>query len=165
MRGASAPRVRMVIVGTACSDGSLHSAPMDPWSRVRRKTAAWIALVAMLAGTLLPTVSHALASARGEAWTAVCTAQGVRWVAADAIPDGAGDAAASTEPILPASTAPSDLCPVCSLSVHLPGLPPASTDAVPPDANASPMPGLFRHAPRTQFAWLGALPRAPPSAA
>ena len=135
---------------------------MAPWIRLRRKTTAWLALFAMLAGAVLPTVSHALASARGEAWMAVCTAQGVRWVAADAATDSAGDSAQADSQGLPGSAVPSDHCPFCAHAGHTPALPPASQDALPPAANASPMPALFLHAPRTLFAWRGAQPRAPP---
>src|SRR5262245_31384367 len=45
----------------------------------------WLALVAMLALAVLPTLSHALAFARGgAAWAEVCTPQGMRLVAVDA---------------------------------------------------------------------------------
>lgn len=135
---------------------------MGSWTRLRRKTAAWLALIAMLAGALLPTVSHALASARGEAWTAVCTAYGVRWVAADASGDAVSAATTADPRSLPGTAAPSDHCPYCAHASHSPALPPASHDALRLAANASPMPALFLHAPRTLFAWRGAQPRAPP---
>lgn len=139
---------------------------MTPWSRLRRKTAAWLALIAMLAGALLPTVSHALASARGETWTAVCTAQGVRWMAADAASDWSFDAALRATSAgsqgVPGTAAPWDPCPYCTHASHTPALPPASHDARPPAADASPMPALILHVPRTLSAWRGAQPRAPP---
>ena len=72
----------------------------------------WIALVAIWALALLPTLSQALASATGErAWAEVCTAQGTRWVALD-------DAAPE-----PGPAGVLEHCPFCGVTPAL-GLPP-----------------------------------------
>jgi len=137
---------------------------MKPGRHPHRKTAAaWLALFAMLAGALLPGLSQALAAARGEAWSAVCTAQGVRWVMA-ATADSAVDSAAGSmaDPGAPSSTVTPEHCPYCTPSGHAPALPPAASDALPQPPRASPAPALVLHAPRAQFAWRGAQPRAPP---
>jgi len=145
---------------------------MKPGQRPQRKmAAAWLALFAMLAGALLPGLSQALASARGEAWSAVCTAQGVRWVmaaasdsatdsAANSTTDGAANPAA--DPGAPLSTVAAEHCPYCTPSGHAPALPSAAPEALPQPARSTQAPALFLHAPRTLFAWRGAQPRAPP---
>jgi hypothetical protein len=108
----------------------------------------------MLALALLPTLSHALAAARGDAlagWAEVCSADGTRRAASG------GDSA-------PAS--PLDHfgqhCPFCAHGgVDL--APPVAQDfavaAVAGDTRAP----LFRPAPAPAFAWRGATPRGPPA--
>ncbi len=128
---------------------------MNSWRRLHRKLSAWLALFAMLAAALLPTVSHALVAAGGGEWTEVCTMQGVRWVADRATP---GDETA------PASALALEHCAYCTHSGHQPGLP-TPHDAVLVVQGASEAPAPFLHAPRTLFAWCSAQPRAPPTLA
>ena len=118
----------------------------------------WLALVAMLALALLPTLSHALAFARGgAAWAEVCTPQGMRLVAVDA-------AQAAADPDAPAQAAGRlEHCPLCALGADLPALPPAAPAALALPLAAAEPPPLFLHAPRTLFAWHSAQPRGPPS--
>jgi len=133
---------------------------MNGWRRPHRKTAAaWLALFAMLAAALLPGLSQALASARGEAWSAVCTAQGMRWVMVSAADITAPSTA---EPATPSSPVAPEPCPYCTPSGHAPALPPAAPEASPEPPRATQAPALFLHAPRTLFAWRSAQPRAPP---
>ena len=126
--------------------------------------AAWIALVAMLALALLPTLSHALASGQGAgngpgAWAEVCTPQGLAQVALD-------DAAAGERPA-PASSASGHFehCPFCHLGVDLPTGPPAAAPGVWLAPAAHARPGRVPPAPRTGFVWAGAQARAPPASA
>ena len=117
----------------------------------------WLALVAMLALALLPTVSHALAFARGgAAWAEVCTPQGMRLVSVDA-----AQAVDTGAPVQAAGHL--EHCPLCALGADLPALPPAPLAALPQPLGVAPMPALFLHAPRTLFAWRSAQPRGPPS--
>ena len=117
----------------------------------------WLALVAMLALALLPTVSHALAFARGgAAWAEVCTPQGMRLVAVDAAQAADNGAPAQAAGHL-------EHCPLCALGADAPPLPPAPPAALRlPVAGAEPPP-LFLQAARTLHAWRSAQPRAPPS--
>lgn len=116
----------------------------------------WLALVAMLALALLPTLSHALAFARGgAAWAEVCTPQGMRLVAVDA-----AQAAETGAPVQVAGHL--EHCPLCALGADLPALPPAPPVALPLPLAAADPPPLFLHAPRTLFAWRSAQPRGPP---
>lgn len=121
----------------------------------------WLALVAMLALALLPTVSHAIAFAAmdsrgGVAWAEVCTPQGMRLVAVDA----AQPAADRSAPVQAAGHL--EHCPLCALGADLPALPPAPPAALPLPLAAADPPPLFLHAPRTLFAWRSAQPRGPP---
>jgi hypothetical protein len=80
--------------------------------RAHLRRHGWIALLAIWALALLPTLSQALASATGErAWAEVCTAQGTRWVALD-------DAAPE-----PGPASVLEHCPFCGGTPAL-GLPP-----------------------------------------
>ena len=125
--------------------------------RLAIRIPTWLALVAMLALALLPTVSHALAFARGgSAWAEVCTPQGMRLVSVDA--SQAVDTGAPVQ-----SAGHLEQCPLCALGADLPALPPALPDALPLPLGAAEMPALFLHAPRTLFAWRSAQPRGPPS--
>ena len=86
----------------------------------RRHPLIWLALAAMLALVVLPTVSHALARTGVGAGAEVCTPQGLRSVAA-ALPDG-GDG--------PRQTAASLVhCALCTLTADHLGLPPVAAQA------------------------------------
>lgn len=101
--------------------------------RTRRLT-AWIALAAMLLGTLAPTVSHALALARTGLpyMQEVCTGSGMRWVAyptstADATEANRSSSSISTDaPAGQQSVLTLDHCPFCLLVADRLGPPPAA---------------------------------------
>lgn len=120
----------------------------------RRRNIAWLALVAMLAMALLPTVSHALAFAQNgkSTWAEICTPQGMKVVAVATAPGDEGAPAA----------AHLEHCPYCAQTATMLGMPPAPAAlAAFPVAGIEP-PALFLHAPRTLFVWVAAQPRAPP---
>jgi hypothetical protein len=122
--------------------------------------ALWLALAAVLALALLPTLSHARAAAAGTtAWAEICTPQGTKLVATFA-----GDQAGDETP-LPAAAVHLEHCPLCALSAQAVMLPPAAPRAQPPALPAHAVPRLFLQAPRTLFAWAPAQPRGPPSLA
>jgi hypothetical protein len=114
----------------------------------------WIALTAMLALALLPTLSHTLSFSRGapSALSEVCTPQGARVVANDSLPDPS-----------PAAFGHLEHCPFCSLHAGAWGMPPATPGHIEPLALAHAVPPLFLAAPRPLFAWSAAQPRAPPA--
>jgi len=118
----------------------------------------WLALMAILALALLPTVAHALNFAQGgtSSLAEICTPRGLQWVQLDGAP-------ADTE--LPAAVDHMQDCPYCSRAMSMTGLPPTVLQLLlqPPVGGAKPP--LFLHAPRTLFAWASAQPRGPPQAA
>lgn len=117
----------------------------------------WLALLAMLALAMVPTVSHALAKARGSTqWTEVCTPQGMRLVALDA------ETAPDQQPAVGGHL---EHCPWCGMGGATPGLPPASLTVLPPEVRVRLVPPLFLLAPQRPFAWAPAQPRGPPAAA
>jgi hypothetical protein len=122
--------------------------------RAHLRSLSWLALAAMLALALLPSVSHALRFAQGDplSLAEICTPQGMRTV----LVDGAAD------DNMPATAAAGADCPYCSLCGHLAALPPASPSMLPPMVAQAAVPSLFLQAPRTLFAWASAQPRAPP---
>jgi hypothetical protein len=125
-----------------------------------------MALVAILAVALLPTLSHAHAHAQGQGaggWAEVCTLQGPQRVAVDAdgklvdtVIDASADAAI-------AGAAHLQHCPLCALCLDAPALPSAAPAVLAPALADGDPPAAFLHAPRTLHAWRSAQPRGPPS--
>jgi hypothetical protein len=124
--------------------------------RRRQQFLSWIALVAVLALALLPTVSHALAFVQGERapWAEVCSAQRSTRVAAG--PEGGAPLAGH---------AAIEHCVWCGLS---------GTDLVPPpeaactmraDGSAELPVSVSATEVATCRVWAPALPRAPPARA
>jgi hypothetical protein len=127
---------------------------------------AWLALAAMLALALLPTVSRALAFANGDVrWAEVCTAGGMK-LAPVAAPGDIALSRGSTSglhgddgPALGSSHL--EHCSYCGLSGGAAPLPATAASVITAPAGHAP-PALFLQAPRTLFAWRSAQPRAPP---
>ena len=122
----------------------------------RRRLTSWLALVAMLAFALVPTLSRALAFAggAGSAWAEVCTPQGMKLVSTVA-------AGADADGTL-AQALPLDHCSFCSLAGAGLAPPPAAPQVISLPLRGAEPPPLFLHAPRTLHAWRAAQPRAPP---
>jgi Protein of unknown function (DUF2946) len=118
---------------------------------------SWLALLAMCALALAPTVSHALAKARGSTqWTEVCTPQGMRLVALDA---------QTTPEQQPAVGGHLEHCPWCGVGSISAGMPPAPPAVLPPAQPLRFVPPLFLQARQTPFVWAPAQPRGPPATA
>jgi hypothetical protein len=136
-----------------------YTAPLRAMQPLRhQRLSAWIALVAMLAMALLPTLSHALAHARGGAssWAEVCTPQGMRLVAVsadDSLPGGAPAQAAGHL----------EHCPLCALGADALAPPLSLPPALVLPLGRAGLPPLFLQAPHTLHAWRSAQPRGPPS--
>jgi len=124
--------------------------------RLHLPSLAWLALVAMLALALLPTVARAMASAPGDGsvWAEICTAQGMKRVALN------GQPGVPTVPVSASSHL--DHCPFCTLSAQALDLPPVPNPVQDAPAAADSPPGLYQQAPREPFAWHRGQPRAPP---
>jgi hypothetical protein len=126
------------------------------YAKRARSPATWLALLAVLALALVPTISRALAHVQGDAgWAEVCTAQGMNLGMASA----PADEAPAAKPGLPGHLEPCAFCALCA------GAAPPPAGATPafgwPHSAAGP-PERFLQAPRTPFAWRSAQPRAPP---
>lgn len=121
-------------------------------ARATRRISSWIAILSILVGSLAPAVSHALKAGDGAAME-VCTALGAKLVSVNEAQSG-GSA--------PAPAAAMEHCPYCSLQAHMIGLPPVPVTSVFTPLLSFDVPLRFLEAPRTPYAWLAALPRAPP---
>ena len=126
---------------------------------LRRKlqTGVWLALVALLALALMPTLSQALAHSRGDTsrWAEVCTPQGMKQVLVQ------GDAETGA-PVQAANL--SDHCAYCTLASAV-APPPAPLNVTDHGDAGTYVPPLLLHAPYTLYAWRSAQPRGPPAAA
>ncbi len=146
-------------------------------SRFRQRLLAWIALFAVLFGTLAPTVQAAtqMASAGedGPYQLEICSAGGQHWITlsaeeargfSDLVADlqrkaGGADGQSSGE-----NGAQLAHCPLCCGHIGMAGLPSASLPPFALPAGPSLKPALFFIAARLLFAWSAVQPRAPPRA-
>jgi hypothetical protein len=123
-----------------------------------RRFAAWAACLAILMSALAPSVSHALALARGAdiAWMEVCSVAGIKLVKADAGAEKPG------QPVSHEMLAQAGHCPFCSNHAASFALPPAAPLPFLASASAGIRPRLFYQSPRPLAIWTDAQSRAPP---
>ena len=120
--------------------------------RHHRLLTAWIALVAMLAFALVPTVSRAMAFGIGSSsWAEICTPQGMKRVA---VADG-DEAPAQAGAHL-------DHCALCGLSTDGAAPLPAARAPLRLPVGSAAVPQAFLQAAHTLPAWRRAQARAPP---
>jgi hypothetical protein len=121
------------------------------------RTTVWIAFCAILLAALAPSISHAVAAAKGipNGWTEICTVDGAKLVKLDGT-------SSSEAPAPDKKATHFEHCPFCLHHAVSLGLPP-NADFVMPSIEGSPvLPALFYQASRPLFAWAAAQPRAPP---
>lgn len=119
------------------------------------RPAVWLALIAIAAMALLPTLSHALARSGGAgstAFTEVCTPQGMKVVA---LTDGE-EAPDSAQLRL-------EHCHWCTAAIGDLAPPPVILPQEVPAAAGVCVPTLFLQARHTLHAWASVQPRAPPA--
>lgn len=137
-------------------------------TRRLRHLTLWLALLATLAGSLAPSLSHALAGQGlpNTLWAEICTATGIKKMPLGPVEAERMQSDAHVEtgkPAKPASTVHHDDCPYCRLQVELPALPPVA-DPLPLQLAEGPsFPPLYYQSRQTLFAWTSAQPRAPPA--
>jgi hypothetical protein len=123
-----------------------------------RRFAAWAACLAILMSALAPSVSHAMALARGSdiAWMEVCSVAGTKLVKAD-ISGKKADAPATHDTLGQAGH-----CPFCSTHGASFALPPAASPAFQLTESTRMRPLLFYQSPQPLPIWTDAQTRAPP---
>jgi hypothetical protein len=114
----------------------------------------WVALVAILALALVPTLSRALvSSAAAGPWSDICSIDGAKAVAAGSGAGGGSEVGASHL----------DHCPLCAAATGPGGLPPSvAVHALPLDGGLRVVPRQ-QCAPRPRHAGASTWPRGPPS--
>jgi len=104
----------------------MHAAPTPLMTALRRPGVVWLALWVALLLPLVPTLSHALAWARGDAaLVAICTTTGQRWVVPGQS-EADAEAGLDSPSDVPASAAALVHCPFCVLSADRTATPPPS---------------------------------------
>ena len=138
-RGASSPK----------TTGKLVRMPI---LRVHRRFTAWLAMLAVLWGCLLPVLSHAVAAhqAGDNGWVEVCTVTGMAWVKSDGAAQTTSTGSTQGDTGLGMNMANCDWCATHS---PLTGLPAVSLPAVVPLVFGVDVPAAFLHAPRPLFVW------------
>lgn len=132
-------------------------------SRFPKRLAAWFAMFAILLAALAPSVSHAVAAAKGDAsWIEVCTSAGPALVK---VADEQSPTPAPAQPVPGDQGVHLEHCPFCFTHAGAFGLPPATLTVLPAAGSAELLPTLFYRAPRPLFAWAAGQPRAPPASA
>ena len=124
-------------------------------SRKNRRLIAWIASFAILLSALAPSISHAVAVAKGEnsLWVEVCSVAGSKLVKIDE----AGD------PASPAKKPMSmEHCPFCFTHAGMTGILSGIAVVLPVVAGKPVLPPLYYQSPRPLFSWAPAQSRAPP---
>jgi hypothetical protein len=123
-----------------------------------RRFAAWAACLAILLSALAPSLSHALALARGSdsAWMEVCSVAGTKLVQAETGVTAAGSPS-SHDALKDAGH-----CLFCGTHAASFALPPTASLTFHAAAAARPWPRLFYQSPRPLACWATAHPRAPP---
>ncbi len=122
---------------------------------MNRRFAAWIACFAILFAALAPSISHAMAASRGDAWTEICSAAGIKLVA---VADGQGDPADVRSP-----TSHLEHCPFCATDACSVSLLPGSAWSMPLLKGRDTHPSLFFQASSPLAIWTLAQSRAPPA--
>lgn len=115
---------------------------------------AWLAILAIVAGALAPSISHLLGATRGVAWAEVCSIDGPR-----AVTVGAADAASPE----PAAAHALEHCLYCSAHAPTLDLPSTGPALSAPALSHTEAPPRALDAPRTRLAWASAQARAPPA--
>jgi hypothetical protein len=137
---------RAVLAGCALQSGAMRRL------RAQRQPAAWIAVLAILLASLVPSLSHALAAGNAASWVAVCSTKGSTWLLSDADPS-------------PAGSGPAHLlehCPYCTIHAPVLALPPSLERTTVKPSHTDGFQSVVRTDPRTDAAWLSAQPRGPP---
>jgi hypothetical protein len=121
------------------------------------RRSAWIALLAVLAMALVPTLARALAHGQGTGtqWVEVCTAQGTGLVAV------AGHGTAAPEDGGSSLLPQLEHCPLCVPAHAGPG-PSAPAFDLPPPVGMSDTPSWLGLRPQALDGWRSAQPRGPP---
>jgi Protein of unknown function (DUF2946) len=121
-----------------------------------RRFAAWLALLAVLWGALVPTLAQAAVSASSrQGWVEVCSASGVLWVRVDG---GAESPSGQSGSMADAAAH----CPWCPMQGAA-GLPPALALSTAANTQGPVPPAAFTSA-RSAALWPTAQSRAPPAA-
>jgi hypothetical protein len=116
-----------------------------------RRLITWIACCTLLFGALAPSLAQAMSVARGEVWTEVCGASGVKLVKTGVDP-------------LKQQTAHLEHCPFCVTHADTYALPPPGASLrIATLVLPQGQPTLFLQAPHPLAVWSTAQSRAPPS--
>ena len=123
---------------------------------LHRRCAAWLALLAVLWGALVPTLVQAVVSSSDrQGWVEVCSASGVLWVRVDGGAESPSGQSGSMEDA-------AAHCPWCPMQGAA-GLPPEKATATAVGAQGSVSTTAFSSA-RPASVWSPAQSRAPPAA-
>jgi len=127
------------------------------FSALQLRRCCWLALLAVFALAIVPTMSRALAATLAhDSLLELCSQDGKRAVVS-------ADAAAGEYGDIPLAGIHLEHCPLCIASAAALGLPPASAELQWLSLTEARQPERLLPAPRTSLAWCTAQPRAPPS--
>ncbi len=132
--------------------------------RLRKRTAAWLAIFAMLLGALAPTISRAMVPGAGARMLAdVCSVAGVGFAGIDrAKAPLSGDAAVDREGEGGPQAHSPDRCPYCCTHAGVAVASPPATGLLVASPGSVRLPRLSFVSPRPRHAWSPSHPRAPP---
>jgi hypothetical protein len=135
--------------------------------RLRQRPAAWLAIFAMLLGSLAPTISRAMVPGAGARLLAdVCSAAGVGFVEIDrAKASRFGEPAIDREGEGRQQAHSPDRCPYCCTQAGVAVASPPAAGLLVASPGSVSLPRLSFVSPRPRHAWSPSHPRAPPARA
>jgi hypothetical protein len=122
---------------------------------ITRRFAALIACFAILFAAFAPSISHAVAAARGQAWVEVCSVGGAKFVKVGS--DQGDSLSQDTQQSLS-----HEHCPICATHGGSFALPPGADATVALFVAQDSQPFLFLQSPHPLPIWTAAQSRAPP---
>ncbi|MBF8178141.1 MULTISPECIES: DUF2946 domain-containing protein [Oxalobacteraceae] len=127
-------------------------------TKAKHRWTTWIACFAILLASLAPSISHAVAAAKGapNAWVEICTVDGSKMMMVDQ--DQNSQAPKPAERAIHF-----EHCAFCMTHAGSVGLPPPADFVMPVVSGDHVLPPLYYQASRPLFAWAVAQPRAPPA--
>lgn len=123
--------------------------------RTGQRLLAAIAVLAMSFTALAPALANALGQSSPVMWVELCSAEGSKRVAVNAVGD-------TVDPTQQSATHVSEHCPFCHIEHSPVTLLPAPAPVVPQCTARAAFPALFYAAPRPLHAWAPSRSRGPP---
>lgn len=145
----------MICPGTPSANAADCQNAAMGMNKLTRRLASWIASFAILLAALAPSLTHSVATAKGDGWIEVCSSTGSKLIQV-----GSQHLPEQSDPAEKGSKL--DHCAYCFTPSGPAAPPPSAESVLPAISGKQPQPPLFYQSPRPLFVWAAAHSRAPP---